>query len=444
MSNRSKAAGRGVAGRRCRGGRIATALTALLFSFTLVAVSGEARAEVIVLKSGEVVEGSIIEATRNTVIVQRTIGGMRQMPIQDIGEVRFDLAQGLRFAGEFLGWADGVYEVRSGDQIIRISESGILSREPSQQTARLLPTRPPVQQQSTAAAAPSTTERTAVPASERQNRSRAAAGQGSNAAAADAQRAAADQAERLGDDAQAQAAVVPQRQGSDTEERTAAAPERQASDAEAEAAAVRQRQTSNAATQAAAVPQRQSSDEAPAAPASRKQAAAKAENQAAAQRQSSAAAAAQRAAADDAERQSEPAAAAKNLAAADPQKPAAAGKQVAAVGDQGILAVKASVDPPEPGARSMVFNIELSQPAKQTVVLIYGTVDGTAKAGEDYEAQQGMVTVAPGARSAEVRVPLIEGAPEDGEKRFELVLMADPKVAQVVDRRVIATINGAD
>jgi Calx-beta domain len=399
MSNRSKAAGRGVAGRRCRGGRIATALTALLFSFTLVVVAGEARAEVIVLKSGEVVEGSIIEATRNTVIVERTIGGMRQMPIQDIREVRFDLAQGLRFAGEFLGWADGVYEVRSGDQIIRISESGILSREPSQQMARPLPTRPPVQQQSTAAAAPSTTERTAVPASERQNRSRAAAGQGSNAAAADAQRAAADQAERLGDDAQAQAA---------------------------------------------AVPQRESSDEAPAAPASRKQAAAKAENQAAAQRQSSAAAAPQRAAADDAERQSEPAAAAKNLAAADPQKPAAAGKQVAAVGDQGILAVKASVDPPEPGARSMVFNIELSQPAKQTIVLIYGTVDGTAKAGEDYEAQQGMVTVAPGARSAEVRVPLIEGAPEDGEKRFELVLMADPKVAQVVDRRVIATINGAD
>ena len=381
MSNRSKAAGRGATGRRRRGGRIATALTALLLSFTPVVVSGDARAEAIVLKSGEVVEGSIIEATRNTVIVQRTIGGMRQMPIQDIGEVRFDLARGPRFAGEFLGWADGVYEVRSGDQIIRISESGILSREPSQQTARLLPTRARGQQQSTAAAAPSTTPvrpaagPSAAPASERQNPSR-----------------------------------------------TAAVPERQASDAEAQAATVRRSQTSNAETQAAA----------------------KTENQAAAQRQSPAAAAAQRAAADDAERQSEPAAAAKNLAAADPQKPAAAGKQVAAVGDQGILAVKASVDPPEPGARSMVFNIELSQPAKQTIVLIYGTVDGTAKAGEDYEAQQGMVTVAPGARSVEVRVPLIEGAPEDGEKRFELVLMADPKVAQVVDRRVIATIDGGD
>ena len=43
-----------------------------------------------------------------------------------------------------------------------------------------------------------------------------------------------------------------------------------------------------------------------------------------------------------------------------------------------------------------------------------------------------------------MRVPLIAGAPEDGEKRFELVLMADPKVADVVDRRVVATIKGAD
>ena len=117
---------------------------------------------------------------------------------------------------------------------------------------------------------------------------------------------------------------------------------------------------------------------------------------------------------------------------------------VAALSDQGLLAVKASVQPPAPGTRSMVFNVELSEPAKQTVVLIYGTVDGTAKAGEDYEAQQGMVTVAPGATTAEVRVPLLEGAAADGEKHFELVLMADPDVAEVVDRRVIATIKGAD
>jgi hypothetical protein len=91
----------------------------------------------------------------------------------------------------------------------------------------------------------------------------------------------------------------------------------------------------------------------------------------------------------------------------------------------------------------MVFRIELSQPAEQTVVLIYGTVEGTAKAGKDFEPQQGMVTLAPGIRSAEVRVPLIEQPSSEGEKSFKLFLAADPKVAEVVDKRVVATINGA-
>jgi hypothetical protein len=108
------------------------------------------------------------------------------------------------------------------------------------------------------------------------------------------------------------------------------------------------------------------------------------------------------------------------------------------------VAVKASVDPVAAGADGMVFKIELSRPAEQTVVLIYGTVDGTAKAGQDYEAQQGVVTLAPGTTSAEVRVPLIEGQPPRDDARFELFLAADPKVAEVVDKRITATIEGGD
>jgi hypothetical protein len=76
--------------------------------------------------------------------------------------------------------------------------------------------------------------------------------------------------------------------------------------------------------------------------------------------------------------------------------------------------------------------------------LIYGTVEGTAKAGEDFEPKQGMVTLAPGSKSASVLVPLIEQPPGQGEKQFELFLTADPKVAEVVDRRIIATIDGGD
>lgn len=402
MSNRSKAGGAGAPGRGSGG--VAAVLPALLLAAAVVVPSGDVRAERFVLKSGEVVDGSIIETTRNTVIIARSIGGMRQLPIQEIGEVRFDLARGQQVVGQFLGWADGVYEMRSGDEIVRVSESGILSREPGQQTARILATRPRGQQQSTAAATPGAAapEQRAEPAAPadpaEQTRSRTAAGARSDGAAA------ADVAERQERQAEAQITAARESQPGGTEARAATA-------RETLTAAARQSEASETESQGAA----------------------EAEDEAAA------------------ERPSQPAADAKTAADAEPEPAAAADRQrqaadqeVAALGEQGILAVKASVDPPEPGARAMVFNIELSEPAKQTVVLIYGTVDGTAKAGEDYEAQQGMVTVAPGATAAEVRVPLLEGAPEDGEKRFELVLMADPKVAEVVDRRVIATIKGDD
>jgi Calx-beta domain len=448
MTNRSKPPGTGASGRRPRPGRKAGALAAVLIAGMLGA--GHGRADSIVLKSGEVIEGSVIEATRNTVIVLRSIGGMRQMPIEDIEEVRVDLARGQPIVGQLLGWADGVYEVRSGDEIVRVGESGVLSREPSQQTAQLLPTRPRGAQRSTAAAAPSTApaEQRAEPAAPagpaEPDRTRAAAAPESDdaAAAADAERQERETAAQTAAERQSQPDDTGARAAATRESLAAAARQRQANETEAQVAASRESQAGVAgqsparetASQAAAEAEDDAAAERPRQPVADPQTPAEPapETQAAAQAQA------------PAEPEPETQAAAEAQAATDRQSQAAAGEQQAALGVQGVLAVKASVDPPASGARDMVFNIELSEPAKQTVVLIYGTVDGTAKAGEDYEAQQGMVTLAPGARTAEVRVPLIEGAPEDGDKRFELVLMADPKVAEVVDRRVIATIKGAD
>ena len=279
MSNRSGAVGR----MRRRSGLGPSALTILVIISTDASV--DVRADTILLKSGEEIEGSIIDATRNTVIIRRSIGGMRQMRIQDIDEVRIDLAQGEQISGPFLSWADGVYQLRSGGQVIRISEGAILSREPREQATRLLPREP----------------------------------------------------------------------------------------------SPRPEEQPTAGTSAA---QAASPAEEPAAP--------------------------------------------------------------IAEGESQTVAVKASVDPAETGADAMVFRIELSQPAEQTIVLIYGTWDGSAKAGKDYEPQQGVITLAPGVESGEVHVPLIEGQPSKGDKRFELFLIADPKVAEVVDNRIIATIHGDD
>jgi hypothetical protein len=107
------------------------------------------------------------------------------------------------------------------------------------------------------------------------------------------------------------------------------------------------------------------------------------------------------------------------------------------------LAIRGTVDPAAAGAEGIVFRIELSRPAEQAVVLIYGTVDGTAKAGQDYEPQQGIVTLTPGVRKADVLVPLI-ARPQSRNAVFELFLIADPKVADVIDQRIAATIPGAE
>jgi RNase P/RNase MRP subunit p29 len=348
MSNRSNTANAAAAATRgCRPDRRAWALALMLI--TWIAVAGDLRADVIVLKNGESIEGSIVDATRNTVVVRRAIGGMRQMPIEDIEEVRIDLAQGAPITGQILSWADGVYQVRAGGEVVHIRAGRIVTREVAQEASRQAP---PAQPPGPEAEPAVETAAPAAPAAEEPAAASPAAE--ATAAASPAAKSGAD----VNTAAESPAAESPAAE-------SAAAEDTAAESAAAEGTAVESRA-------AAVIP------------------------------------------VPNAESDSEP------------------------------VAVKASVDPAAAGAPGMVFRIELSRPAEQTVVLIYGTVDGTAKAGQDYEAQQGVVTLAPGTRSAEVHVPLIEHQPPRDEARFELFLAADPKVAEVVDQRITAIIQGGD
>jgi Calx-beta domain len=294
---------------------------------------------------------------------------MRQMPIEDIAEVRIDLAQGAPITGQILSWADGVHQVRAGGEVVHIRAGRIVTREPAREATRQAPP----------AVAPRPEEQPAVEA------------------AAPAAPAAEDAA--AGVTAEETAAASPTAESPAAEEPAAASPTAESAAAEEPAAA-----SPAAEERAAASP------------------------------------------ADESAAAEEPAAGspATENRAAESRAAAVTTALPKAENDSGPVAVKASVDPAAAGAADMVFRIELSRPVEQTVVLIYGTVDGTAKAGQDYEAKQGVVTLAPGTRSAEVHVPLIEQQPPRDEARFELFLAADPKVAEVVDQRITATIQGGD
>jgi RNase P/RNase MRP subunit p29 len=298
MRNRTKAAIDPTRDTRARRVGLPAGALATLVS-TWVGAADAVLADTFVLRGGEPIEGAIVQATRNTLVIRRAIGGMHQMSIQGVEEVRIDLAQGERISGQLLGWAEGVYQIRSGGEVIRIGEGRILSRGPLEAEPSRTPARPPERRRVETAAAPAAS---------------AAQKMGAKAIAAKAGHAAMPMAE---------------------------------------------------------------------------------------------------------------------IAAAR-----------AAEGDSGKVALNAWVDPAEAGTVGIVFSIELSRPAEHTIVLIYGTVDGTARAGTDYEPQQGVITLAPGTRSTQVRVPLIDrGSPRNGT-RFELFLTADPRVVQVVDQRVAAVIPG--
>jgi hypothetical protein len=306
------------------------------------------QADEFVLQTGELIEGTIVDATRNTVVIRRAIGGMRQMRIRDIEEARVDLVQGGRISGQILSWVNGIHHVRSGGEVVSIREGRILSRAPYEERS----SQPPP------AAAP---QRQAEPTI------------GTPAAPA------VSEAERPADEsppAEAPAAESPVPGSPATERPADESP-----------------------------PTEGTADQTPAA-------------------------------------ESLPAESPAPESSPDESRAAERITAPEAENGTGAVAVKASVDLAEAGAAGVVFRIELSRRAEKTVVLIYGTVDGTAKAGEDYEPRQGVLTLAPGTRSADVRVPLIEDRRLKGDTRFELFLTADPKVATIVDQRVTATIPG--
>lgn len=108
------------------------------------------------------------------------------------------------------------------------------------------------------------------------------------------------------------------------------------------------------------------------------------------------------------------------------------------------LLIQVSVENSKENGPPVAFDIELSKPSENSVVLIYATIDGTAVNGQDYEANRGVVVIKAGERSARIEAPVIDDAEQEEQEYLQLFLTVDPKVATVETRQIIATIDDDD
>ncbi len=68
------------------------------------------------------------------------------------------------------------------------------------------------------------------------------------------------------------------------------------------------------------------------------------------------------------------------------------------------------------------FAVTLNRASSETVSVGYTTADGTAKAGEDYEAVSGTLTFAAGETEKTVHVPILDDDVDEGREKFEMRL----------------------
>ncbi|MBS7540666.1 beta strand repeat-containing protein [Ancylobacter lacus] len=82
----------------------------------------------------------------------------------------------------------------------------------------------------------------------------------------------------------------------------------------------------------------------------------------------------------------------------------------------------ASVNEGNSGTTNLVFTVTLSSASATATTLKYATADGTAKAGSDYTATSGTLTIAAGAKTGTVTVPVIGDTTYEPNETLSLVL----------------------
>lgn len=95
----------------------------------LCVLASGASAASFLLDTGDRVEGEVIHATRNTLMVREKIGAIRQLSLGDVQTVEIATRDGSKISGALLGWRDGVYEIESGERVTRLEDGRIVGED---------------------------------------------------------------------------------------------------------------------------------------------------------------------------------------------------------------------------------------------------------------------------------------------------------------------------
>ena len=97
----------------------------------------------------------------------------------------------------------------------------------------------------------------------------------------------------------------------------------------------------------------------------------------------------------------------------------------------------------EAAGAAVAFAVTLSRAASDRVAVDYRTRDGSAQAGEDYEATSGTLTFSAGTSSKTIEVAVLDDAHDEGEETFTLAL-SNASGAWLEDAEATGTIENKD
>jgi hypothetical protein len=106
--------------------------------------------------------------------------------------------------------------------------------------------------------------------------------------------------------------------------------------------------------------------------------------------------------------------------------------------------IETLVDAIDEDGENVVVKFQLSKPATRPLVVLYAATEASAKAGEDFEAKSGVITFSTGSSNAEVQVPIIDDGEGEESETFNLFLSGDPESIAFGQRQIAVTINDND